>query len=83
MSEKIIENYINQLTINDLIYFANNENYNLPMEDAAVIYEYGKKYWKIIYKGDPTNLFLEIKNKLTPLSFNKLIEIYKKYKNRN
>ncbi len=82
MYDKLIENYVNKLSKNDILYFCNKENINISNKDLDIIYIYIKKYWKIVLKKDPSNIFNELKNLLENNTYNKLIELYNKYKNK-
>jgi len=80
MYELIIKRYVERLTINDIYLYAEKQGVNLQEKDAKIIYDYIKKYWEIFYKGNPTNLFNDLKSKLDPIVFNKIIELYKLYR---
>ena len=43
---------------------------------------YIKNYWKEFYKGDPKDLFLELEEKLNKETYNEIVKIYNKYKNK-
>ncbi len=82
MYEKLIKNYVDKLTINDIFNFANYENIVISNNDANTILFYIKNYWQIIYKGDSTQIFIELKSKLQESTYKKVIELYNKYKNK-
>ncbi len=82
MYEKLIETYVNKLTKDDIINFSNKQNIILQNYEINIIYAYIKKYWKIIYKGNPSSIFLDLKNNVNPNTYNKILELYGKYKNK-
>ena len=79
MHDILIQRYINNITLNDIISFGKNEGIDVKNEEAKIIYEYMHKYWKVFYHGDPKNLMQELKNKLSTPTYNKLEELYWKY----
>ncbi|MDD5979839.1 MAG: hypothetical protein PUC23_01850 [bacterium] len=80
MYEKMIEKYINKLTKEDILKFSYTQNVKLTHEELDIIYFYIKEYWKQIVKSDPTSIFMELKEKLSTNVYNKMIELYNKYK---
>lgn len=82
MNEFLINNYINSITLNHIINFAKNEGIILKSEEAEIIEIYIKKYWKIFYHGDPSELFEELKEKLEKNTYDKMIELYYEYKKK-
>ena len=64
IKEILIENYINSLKIDDLKNYAKNNNIYLNEKDAIVILDMAKKYWKIVYKGNPNEVFKLLKEKI-------------------
>lgn len=82
MYEKIIESYVTKLNLNDIYSFSKKENFNILEEDAKTILFYIKKYWYIILKKDPEDIFLKLKEEVNINTYNKVIELYKKYKTK-
>lgn len=80
MYEKMIEKYINKLTKEDILKFSYTQNVKLTHEELDIIYFYIKEYWRQIVKSDPTSIFMELKEKLSTNVYNKMIELYNKYK---
>jgi len=76
MYEIIIRDYINKLTEEDIINYANKKNIELSNDEVKVLYVYAKNYWKEFYNGNPTDLILELKEKLSPKNFDILYKIY-------
>jgi len=52
MFKKIIENYINNMTINDIIMFSHKENIYLNDSEYLKIYEFIKHNWDSIINND-------------------------------
>lgn len=80
MYEILIKNYIKKLTKEDILNFCYKENIKLNNEELDLAYVYIKKYWREFLKKDPSNIFNELKNKLSSSTYKKMIEIYEKYK---
>lgn len=80
MYEILIKNYIKKLTKEDILNFCYKENIKLNNEELDLAYVYIKKYWREFLKKDPSNIFYELKNKLSDSTYKKMIEIYEKYK---
>ena len=82
MYEKLIKEYINKLTEEQIKEYALKKNVALTNDETKIIYLYIKNYWQIFYKGDPEELFKELKEKLQPNTYNEIIKIYQEYKNK-
>lgn len=80
MKNLFIKEYIKNITEDDIIKFAESEGVTLNDDETKIIYLYLKNYWEIFISEDPTYLFNELKEKLKPETYKKLIEIYNKYK---
>lgn len=76
MNEILIQKYINNITLNDIINFGKNEGINISNSEAKILYEYMHKYWRKFYYEEPKDLMLELKNKLSSSTYNKLYELY-------
>lgn len=79
MKDLFIENYINSLSINDLKNYAYNNNIELSDNDAKTILDMGKKYWKVVYYGDPSHVFNMLKKKINENTFNEVLKLYNMY----
>lgn len=82
MNELILASYIKKLKKEHIIEYAKNNGIILQNNEVDVIYEYITKYFKVFYSGDPTNLFIELKGKLAPNTYKKLIQLYKEAKEK-
>lgn len=82
MYESLIKSYIESLSVFDVLELAKKRQIDLSEEEAKVLLDMAKKHFMVFYKGDPTELLLELKEKLTPDHFAKLKEIYIEAKNK-
>lgn len=83
MYEYLIGEYVNnKLTEQDINNFALKKNIHLTEDEIRTIYVYIKNYWKEFYKGDPTELFIELKEKLNKETYDTIIKLYEEYKNK-
>ncbi len=82
MNDFIIQNYINNISLNNITNYAKNEGIILKDNEAKIIYEYLKKYWKVFYYDNPDYLLKELKQKLSKETYDKLLELYKMAKEK-
>lgn len=80
--EFVIKEFVDKLTEEDINNFALKEGVKLTDEELKVIYLYIRNYWQVFYKGDATSLFHELKEKLSPKAYDKVLELYNKYKRK-
>ena len=76
----LIKEYIKNITEEDIYNFALKEGITLLDYEKRIIYMYLKNYWNVFLKEDATFLFEELKEKLEPKTYDKIIELYNKYK---
>lgn len=85
MFHKLIEQYINRLTENDVIMFANKNGIELNNDELKLIYNHIKSNWKTIIYGNPKPILEDVKNKVDKLTYEKIENLYarfhEKYKN--
>ncbi len=82
MKEIIIKQYIDKITIDDIYNFGVKNNIILNNKDLNLIYNCIKKNWKIIIFGDINPIFNNIKPNLDEETFNKIKNLYFKYKEK-
>lgn len=82
MFSKIIENYIKNLTKNDIIIYSNNEHIDLNNNEIDIIYNIIKKDYKILLYGDSTNIFKELKSRINSTSYYKIKYLFDSYKEK-
>lgn len=76
----LIKEYIKKITEEDIYNFALKEGITLLNNEVKIIYVYLKNYWQVFLNEDSTFLFEELKEKVEPKTYDKLIELYNKYK---
>lgn len=82
MYEALIQGYLKRLSLNDINNFANKNNIPLKPGEDKIIYEFIMKYWKEVYKGDANKVFNELKNHLSPNTFNNIMMLYNQFKDK-
>lgn len=80
--EFVLKDIVNKLSEDDIRNFAFKEGICLTNDELKTIYVYIKNYWHIFFKGDATFLFEELKDKLEPKTYTKVVELYNKYKKK-
>ena len=75
-----IKEYIKKITEEDIYNFASKEGITLMENEVKVIYVYIKNYWQVFLNEDSTFLFEELKEKLSKEAYEKIVELYNKYK---
>ena len=78
--EFLIKEYIKKITEEDIYNYAQKEGITLLNDELKTIYFYIKNYSEVFMKKDATFLFEELKEKLQPKTYEKIIELYNKYK---
>lgn len=76
--EKMINSYVNKLTTNDIINFASKNNIKLTDEEVNIIFNTIKKDWRALLYN-PNQVFADIRNKVSPTTYNKIIYFYNLY----
>ncbi len=76
-----MRNYVNNLSINDLEKIANEYDIKHTNEELIIVYNFIKyKYNDLLDKN--IKVFEEIKDKINPVLYKKLLNLYIDYKNR-
>ena len=76
--KNLIKTYIDNLTIDDLRKYIIGNYGNIDEEEISIIYDCIKNKWEDIYNDNP-KVWNELKNKLSPNTYNEIIKLYKKY----
>ncbi len=76
MYNYIIEKYISKLTIDQIIDYGNKNNIYLNINEANIIIEYIKNYWKELMYGNPTKIFNKLKDEITKENYEKIENLY-------
>lgn len=82
MNIYLISEYVNRLRKSDIIYYAEKQGVSLDKEEVELIYDYIKKDYKTIIYGNPKDILNEIKFKVKPLTYNKIENLYIKFKDK-
>ena len=85
MYELIIQNYLKNLTKNDLTYYALKNNINLNDQELDYIFATIKNDYKILLSNDYETVFKDVKDHLSNDNYNKVYNLFinfrKKYQN--
>ena len=76
----LLKTYINKITEQDIYNYALKEGITLLGDETRIIYTYLKNYWQVLLNDDSTFIFEELKEKLREETYNKIVELYQKYK---
>ena len=82
MISKLIGNYVNKMTINDVKNFALSNNINLNNTELDIVYNTIKKNWYTLIYGDYTSIFNNIKDKFGTDTYKKIEELFFYFKNK-
>ena len=74
-----IYQYINKLKKEDIKNFALKQNFELKSYELDLIYYYIKNKY-IDFFNNPSKVLEEISNKVRPITYNKINELYNKFK---
>ena len=78
MMEKMINSYVNKLTKNDIIKFADRNNITLTNDEIDIIFNTIKKDWQDLLHN-PNKVFNNIKSKVSLNTYNNIIYFYDLY----
>ena len=79
MNKLLIYKYIERIKKEDIANYSLSQNINLTNNELNIIYDYIKNKTNIIL-DNPELIIKEIKNKLNIPTYNKILELYNKYK---
>ena len=79
MNKLIVLKYMEKITKDDIKKYALSQNVELKNNEIDLLYAYIKKYCKRIL-DEPLDVIDEIKDDLSDEVYNKLLELYGKYK---
>ena len=79
MNKQLILNYINKIKKEDINSFSLKQGISLTDNELNIIYDYLKND-SIRLLNKPLNVINEIKEKVNNNVYNKIIELYEKYK---
>ncbi len=82
MKERLISEYINRMTLDDVNNFAIKNGVILKEDEVKLIYNHIKSNWRTIVFGNPRGILDDLKNKLDNTSYQKIETLYIYFKNR-
>ena len=82
MNIYFIGEYVNRLRRSDIVYYAEKQGIYLDNDEVDIIFDYIKNDYKTIIYGNPKDILEEIKFKVKPLTYNKIENLYIKFKDR-
>lgn len=82
MVEKIISQYVNKITKNDILEFAKKKDIILDNDEVDFIFCEIKNNWKAIIFGDPSIVFNKLKNKTTLQKYGQIEQLYYEFKEK-
>ncbi len=77
---KLIENYIKNLTLNDITIFALKNNIELNNQELDFIYKTLKNDYQLLLSEDYLKVFSNGKNYLSPTNYEKILNLYLEYR---
>ena len=79
INKSVVYNYIKNIKKEDIYNYGIKQGIEISNNDIDIIYDYiNNRYDDII--NDIERIFLEVKDKLNIKTYNKLLELYDKYK---
>lgn len=82
MKERLISEYVNRMTMQDVNSFALQNGINLKEDELNLIFNHIKNSWHTIVFGNPRGILDDLKNKLDNNSYQKIESLYVYFKNR-
>ena len=82
MKERLINEYVNRMTLDDVNKFALQNGINLKDDELRLIFTYIKNDWRTICFGNPRGILDDLKNKLDCNSYSKIESLYTFFRNR-
>jgi len=82
MNIYLIEDYVKRLNIGDVERFALKQGIILDKEELTIVYDYIKREYKTLIYGNPKDILLDIKEKVKPITYTKIENLYIKFKDK-
>lgn len=82
MIEKLIIQYIDRMTLNDIDEFAKKNGIVLSHDEIDLIYYHIKTNWRTIVYGNPKPILNDLKSKVDDLTYQKIENLYAHFKNK-
>lgn len=80
--DRLVQEYVKRMTKDDVNSFAIKNGINLTDDELDLIYRHIKDNWRTIMYGNPRGILNELKDKLSPDSYQKIEGLYVYFKNR-
>lgn len=80
MNRFLISEYVKRLKKDDIYNYGLKENIILEDYEVDVIYDYVKKYYIDVLDGDGLRVLDSARNKIKINTYNKIVELYYRYK---
>lgn len=82
MNIYLISEYVKRLTKEDIIKFAYKQGITLKDKELNIIYNCIKENYKTIIYGNARTILDNLKNEVEPLTYNKIITLYKEFREK-
>ena len=82
MNKYFIKKYIDKLTKQDIMNYATSKEIYLSKEEIDIIYNTIKTKWIDFINGNQSQILEELKPHISQKSYQEIINIYTKYKNK-
>lgn len=79
MIDKLVKNYLSQLSIDDIILFAKQNNIFIDNDEAKIIYQYLVNDWYTLLHEDTRSLFSKFQKEVSFETYDKCIKLYNEY----
>lgn len=82
MNIYLISEYVKRLTKEDIVKFAASQGTILEEQELNTIYTYIKERYKTFIYGNPRPILDELKQKVKPMTYNKIENLYGQFKDK-
>ncbi|MNE81191.1 hypothetical protein D3C80_1778210 [compost metagenome] len=82
MRERLIGEFINRMTYQDIDTFATKHGIVLNEDEIALIYRSVKENWRTILYGNPRPILDSLQTQIDPLTFQKLESLFVYFKSK-
>ena len=82
MNIYLLSEYVKRLTKEDIVKFSESQGIILEEYELNTIYDYIKKYYKTLVYGNPRSVLDELKDKVKPITYQKIENLYTQFKDK-
>ena len=75
MYQKLINDYLKKITIQDILDYAKKKEININEKEVQILLYYAKNYTQELIDGD-TRIFQEIKNSINKEAYKQIYKLY-------